>query len=214
MKKTLLLLAAVILGAMMVSCEKDKADEPDAIDMGLSVKWASCNLGASDPLEYGDYYSWGDIKTKETYGDAPPDYTYSANPDNLTTAKRDPAKKKLGGKWRMPTKEEIAELVDPANCKIEKKTNEDGIYCVITSLKTNNSITLPAASLKVEEGVPVEPGVFGVYWSSNPYPGEGGINGAAYALYFGVDDDTNKFTCILSNADRFMGIPIRPVCKN
>lgn len=188
------------------------ASSTKAVDMGLSVKWGSCNLGASKPLDYGNFYSWGEMSTKKTYGDAD-DYTYSENPANLTTAGRDVAKKVLGGKWRMPTKAELEELIAPANCKVEKKTGDDGIYCVITSRKTGNSIMLPAASLKEEEGEPIDPGVFGVYWSSNPDPEKSGHDGAAYILDFEVDKETGKFVCCVSTGDRFYGMPIRPVCE-
>ena len=59
---------------------------PKVVDLGLSVGWASCNVGATSPEEFGDHYAWGEVEPKEYYG----------------------------WEWRMPTKEEMEELI--ANC--------------------------------------------------------------------------------------------------
>jgi hypothetical protein len=75
------------------------------------VKWASCNVGASNPEEYGGYYGWADptgTKTSTNVDDYP-----SANPpSNISGTEYDIARAKWGGNWRLPTKAEVQELID------------------------------------------------------------------------------------------------------
>jgi hypothetical protein len=101
-----------------------------AVDLGLSVKWASCNVGATFPEDFGDYFAWGEAETKEEFdtfdgnykwgnldhGDPPIKYNLT---DGLTTLlpEDDAAQVHWGGKWRMPSLDEIQELVD--NCTFE-----------------------------------------------------------------------------------------------
>ena len=104
------------------------------VDLGLSVLWADCNIGASSPEEYGNYYAYGEVTTKEMY--SPDNYLYGEYDDNkgvftdLTRKKMpysicntqyDIAHTIWGGSWRMPTKSEVKELFD--SCKIEKEGN-------------------------------------------------------------------------------------------
>lgn len=76
--KRLVLFLLLGLGGVLFSCQKDNPDDiaapvvndtkMEAVDLGLNVKWASSNLGASSPEDYGDYYAWGETETKEKYG--------------------------------------------------------------------------------------------------------------------------------------------------
>ena len=138
---------------------------PEAIDLGLSVLWSDTYLGASTPLEFGDYYAWGELKTKEVYDwsnykfarpsdDDPNKYLLTKycihesywggvgpmdNKKHLD-AEDDVAKAKLGGKWRMPTIDEVKELC--ANCTWELKDIND-VKCLIGTSKLNGkTITL------------------------------------------------------------------------
>ena len=95
-----------------------------AVDLGLSVKWASCNLGAQDSLETGDTYAWGHLKSFGTrYNLSPEDYLYYSVADakyidigdSISGTEYDVAHNKLGGKWRMPTKMEVEELMQECN---------------------------------------------------------------------------------------------------
>lgn len=126
MKKTLCFLVNILSGLVGLS-----AQEP--VDLGLSVKWASCNLGASRPEKYGNYYAWGETRTKwyydwETYKwcvrvfDRLTKYNFDEHygrVDNKQTleAADDAARVKWGGAWRMPTVDELRELI--ADCTWE-----------------------------------------------------------------------------------------------
>ena len=99
-----------------------KHPEPEKIDLGVGVEWASFNISANTPANYGKYYSWGEIKTKSFY--AWESYQWSADgtetnitkynsSDNLyrLTPDDDVVSQELGGSWRMPTAEEFDRLV-------------------------------------------------------------------------------------------------------
>ena len=85
------------------------------VDLGLSVKWATCNLGAQNLWETGNYYAWGDTKpyTEWTYAN----YGFSfvpCSPDYVLDAQWDAVTANWGTSWRTPTKEEIDELINTA----------------------------------------------------------------------------------------------------
>ena len=136
--------------------------EGDLIDMGLSVKWGSRNVGASDPGKDGDYFAWGETQTKETF--LPDNYLYNETPTQLPLT-ADAASVNLGGSWRMPTKEEYEEIINGANT-----LHETGVYngrygYMYISRKNGNRIFFPCSGWKNEEGVgPV--GTSGEYWTS------------------------------------------------
>ena len=103
--------------------------QPEAVDLGLSVKWATFNVGASYPEQFGGYFAWGETELKTTYdwstykyGNGSTNLTkYNTNissgtVDNKTTLdpSDDVARQKWGGSWRMPTYEEFRELL--SNC--------------------------------------------------------------------------------------------------
>lgn len=134
----------------------------DAVDLGLSVKWAAYNVGATAPEEYGSYFAWGETKEKSDYSpetykwgvyvaDAFPlfgmtKYTGDAEGgDGLKNLlpEDDAATVNWGAKWRMPTIEEIVELFDEKKCEIGWDADKKGY--TIKSLTTGNSIFLPAA---------------------------------------------------------------------
>ena len=104
----------------------NKVQTHQAIDLGLpsGTKWASCNIGANKPEEYGDYFSWGETTTKKEY--TKNNYLYYKNGKylnigaDISGTQYDVARAKWGGKWRIPTKDEVEELVD--NCKYEWTT--------------------------------------------------------------------------------------------
>lgn len=127
------------------------------VDLGLSVMWASCNVGAKSPEEMGDSYSWGGTKA---YINAPFEYEenypwknengytkYNSNPeegivDNKTKLdlEDDAAHVKMGGKWRLPSENEIRELVE--NCIITITTKE-GVEGLVFTAQNGNSIFIP-----------------------------------------------------------------------
>ncbi|MDY4512770.1 MAG: hypothetical protein SPE10_04900, partial [Paludibacteraceae bacterium] len=108
----------------------DPANGHEYVDLGLSVKWATCNVGASKPEEYGNYYAWGETTTKSTYnwstykwcnGSKTTLTKYNTSSsygtvDNKTVLELadDAARANWGGAWRMPTDAEWTELRE--NC--------------------------------------------------------------------------------------------------
>ena len=167
--------------------------EPSLVDLGLSVKWASCNLGASKPTEYGGYYQWAgtkDVSDTSIYLDWSncPYHTgssyssgwtkYNMIPswgtvDNKTVLEPmdDVASVALGGKWRIPTDEEWTELRNTNNCSWTW-TAIDGVNGYKVQSKkpgyTDNWIFLPAAGWRDLDYL-YDVGSRGDYWSSSLY---------------------------------------------
>lgn len=153
---------------------------PEAVDLGLSVKWASFNLGATAPEGYGDYYAWGEIETKSNYswetykwcnGTAESlSFTkYNTRSDLGTVDNKtvldpedDVAHVALGGSWRMPTNAEWTELRE--NCTWTSTTQSEVIGYKVTG-PNGNSIFLPAAGEMTDSNLG-KAGTFGLYWSS------------------------------------------------
>ena len=195
---------------------------PEAVDLGLTVKWASFNLGASSPEEYGDYYAWGETETKTNFSWA----TYKwcngtetsltkyntlsdyGSVDNKVTLdmEDDAAHVNLGGDWRMPTHSEIDDLIK--NCSAVW-TTENGIEGYrFTSKKagyTNKSIFFPAAGGFWNASVN-QVGNRGIYRSSSLNVINGNEPTSAICFCYYPDDIYwNGFA-------RWVGFPIRPVC--
>ena len=162
---------------------------PSAVDLGLSVKWASFNLGARSQEEYGDYYAWGETEPRLSVSD----YTWEnykwcngtshtltryntlsdfGTVDNKTSFKDyyyydDPARKYLGVKWRTPTKAECEELIE--NCNITNATINGVSGIKLTSKKsgyTSKWIFFPLGGCK-GDGNYVQEGEVGDYWTSS-----------------------------------------------
>lgn len=196
------------------SCSSDDDDDtPDtpggggdsvyqAVDLGLSVKWASCNVGASSPEGYGDYFAWGETDEKSDYDlDT---YKYYQNGEyvdigtNISGTKYDVARAKWGGKWRMPTRAEIEELCDECTWVWTTYNSINGIK--VTG-PNGNSIFLPAAGGR--DGTDVDyRGYYGYYWSGSLDEG----NGSAWGLGFSGDGYSGS-------DDRCYGLSVRPVAE-
>ena len=140
---------------------------PEAVDLGLSVKWASYNLGASQPQELGYYYAWGETSTKDSFhtsnykfypnGDGnliskyvvPNEYGYNdhGTPDynNILDPEDDAASVALGEGWRIPTIDEFQELLDNCSFTLEERNGVNG-YRVTSNVDgyTSQSIFLPS----------------------------------------------------------------------
>lgn len=150
---------------------KDLKKEQTAVDLGLSVKWGSCNIGASSPVEYGDYYAWGEIEPKEDYswdsykwGRRTKMTKYNSQ-DKKTILEQadDVAHLKLGGKWRMPTIYEFDELLTKCTFWIMKK---NGKWAYLVEGPSGNVIVLPAAGGRNGSSLSAA-GSFGYYWSAS-----------------------------------------------
>ena len=188
-----------------------------AIDLGLSVKWASCNVGATTPEEYGGYYAWGETEEKsyyewDTYKYCNGSYTsitkyctnsYYGTVDNKTTLEPcdDVASVKWGGNWRMPTRAEQDELRN--SCTWEW-TTLDGVKGYRVTGPNGNSIFLPAAGYRHGTGVSFR-GSDGNFWSSS--------FDSIYcfdACYLYWYDSGNSIW--YSYGHRCVGHSVRPVC--
>lgn len=161
--------------------EEDKPTPGEMIDLGLSVKWASHNVGASSPDGFGGYYAWGETEEKSDYDlDT---YKYYQNRSivnigsNISGTQYDVAHVKWGGSWRMPTLDEIRELVE--NCSW-KWTTYNGVKGQLVTGPNGNSIFLPAAGTRVGTSV-LGVGDNGYYWSARQ---DGSNSYLAYNLFF------------------------------
>ncbi len=177
-----------------------KFSKPEAIDLGLSVKWASCNVGASNPEDYGGYYAWGEIERKDSYKKEDYLYYYGDFVDigsNISGTKYDVAHVKWGGDWRMPTIAELQELLD--NCDWTW-TIQNGVNGYKVTASNGNSIFLPATGYRYSTDI-IDRGSYGCYWSSLS------DGSTAYCLRF------NPFSYKDSNSNRNNGLCVRPVTK-
>ena len=192
---------------------------PEYVDLGLpsGIKWATCNVGATTPEGYGDYFAWGETQPKDYYDWSTYKYCNGSSTtmtkycidssygtvDNKTVLELedDAAHVNWGGNWRMPTKAEQEELIDTNNCTW-KWTTQNGVegYKVI-SKKNGNSIFLPAAGCRNGDDL-VTAGSNGFYWSSSLYTGGSDY---AFGVYFSSNVNLNRFS-------RFGGASVRAVC--
>jgi hypothetical protein len=191
MKRILTIIAVVAIGLVFfTSCETSieengvgKHKGHEYVDLGLpsGLKWATCNIGADSPEEYGDYFAWGEVAPKEYYDWSR--YKYGLDADQLTKycnssdygkdgfiddktvleLKDDAATANWGGKWRMPTLEEQEELRD--NCTWTQ-TLQNGVDGYKVTGPNGNSIFLPFAGY-MDGGVLYLAGELGGYWSSS-----------------------------------------------
>ena len=180
------------------------------VDLGLpsGLKWATCNVGASNPEDYGLYFAWGETTgyTAEQVTSGvrvfnSVSYTASAISTNLKP-EQDAAHVNLGGNWRMPTRAEYKELIDNCNCAWTDDYNGTGMGgCIFTSKVNGNSVFFPAAGYCGNSGMN-DVGLDGYYWSAS-------WDSSSYAglccLSFGSPD--------LFRNNRYYGYPVRGVFK-
>ena len=170
------------------------------VDLGLSVKWATCNVGASKPEDYGNYYAWGETGTKSSY-------TYDNSKtygkqmyDIKGNSQYDAARANWGGTWRLPTKAELEELNNKCTWKWTTQNGVNG-YKVVGP--NGNSIFLPAAGFRGRSSL-YNAGECGYYWSSTPYKSG---SYSAYSLDFGSSAH------YVSSSLRDSGHSVRPVSE-
>ena len=181
---------------------------PEAVDLGLSVKWATFNVGASKPEDYGDYFAWGETEPKEEYSWATYKWydgttnniTKYNKTDSLTTLEPedDAAHVHWGDKWRMPTKEELQELID--SCQWERTTVNEVRGNTVTG-PNGNSIFIPlAGSYNSFDNQLHSIGTTGWLYSSTR---SGGTNAVEINMGYGGATATSCSKCL--------GLNIRPV---
>lgn len=234
MKKLFLFSFGVVtaLSLFFVSCDNGDNDNYtgdddnstpttyEAVDLGLpsGLKWASCNIGATAPEEYGSYFAWGETEEKTIYewenykysGDTPSSMFKYCTSDSygicdgkdVLDPEDDVARAEWGGDWRMPTNKEQLELVD--NCDWEWTARNGVNGFVVKSRVNNNSIFIPAAGYYSGDELYML-GKAGTYLSCDL---RAGIDRAAFVLYF-YSGGPSAYT----SRDRCDGNPVRPVCK-
>lgn len=221
MKRILQLFVTMLLLLVMISCNNG-GKEPvgpfevnghEYVDLGLSVKWATCNIGAEYPEEYGDYFAWGDVVEGdgiissykwlvndeirmyskywiEDYGSA--DNKYMLEPID------DVANQKWGADWRMPTSKEVEELL--TRCKWYLVELEDVMGYKVKG-PNGNSIFLPLAGA-IYKGDEYFVGAGGFYWSSSLYTED-----SLLSCFLGCDTERQS----IAYAERYVAQSVRPV---
>lgn len=206
---------------IFVSCKKNNVEPSgygthEYVELGLpsGTLWATCNIGAESPEDYGDYFAWGETTPKDNYdwstykwcnGSYNTITKYNINPtfgavDNKTILELsdDAAHVNWGGNWRIPTKDEMYELIKNCTweCAIKKGVNGRNVIG-----PNGNSIFLPAGGY-CTLGCSV--GLDGYYWTSSLYAEDS--SGASNLLFYsdGVFLNSMSFT-------RTLGQFVRPV---
>lgn len=170
-------------------------------DLGLpsGLKWATCNVGANNPEDYGRYYAWIEKETKEAYTE-----------DNCTTygtqngvisgnADYDVARASRGGSWRIPTKDEFLELLRYCTWTWFERSDKKCGY-IVTGPNGNN-IFIPAAGYRLGASF-LDEKTGGYYWSASPDEGTENFSSSLYI---------NANTHSMGYSDRSVGFTIRPV---
>lgn len=196
--------------------------QPKAIDLGLSVKWGSKNVGASSPEDYGQYFSWGETEPKTSffwdnyiwgtgtysnftkYYDG--DYTSLASADQVPSIR-------YTSKWRMPTCIQIKELIDNCTWKETTLNGVDGYE--VKSNKNSNSIFIPKSGSFRNSASLSFAGYEACLWGSTYCCS---YYSAPRYSYLGIDVENPAYAHIIdcdnvrvTYLDRWWGIPIRPV---
>lgn len=198
------------------------------VDLGLSVKWATCNVGASSPEDHGYYFAWGDSEVKESYTWATYKHTtegYNSSDgigkyqitdfcksgvwyqngtfvgDNISILdlEDDMAADAWGDGWRLPSKAEMNELLKMCRWSL---TTMNGVRGYIVE-RNGKSIFLPLAG--VRSGInQYGYGDYGYYWTNTL---TASYTESAYSLYLENGDQSCGFD------QRFFGLTVRPVCE-
>lgn len=195
-----------------------KINDHEYIDLGLSVMWAACNIGANTPAETGDYYAWGETSPKSSYSHSnyvhgKQDFFYKYVPYNqlglswdydpdgrlVLEFQDDAASVNWGQPWRMPTQAEIEELA--TRCT-HTWTSRDGHDGMLFTGPNGNSIFMPACGIYKSSNLN-DYGTKGFYWSSTL---KSEAPNCAYRMFFDINEVGAKYW-----HGRFYGYTVRPV---
>ena len=206
--------AAAIATTLCVNAET--INNHEYVDLGLpsGLRWATTNVGATNPEDYGNYYAWGETAIKTTYDWSTYTLANGSNStltkycnsssygtvDNRTTleAADNAATQNWGGNWRMPTIDEWQELIDNCTWTWATQNSVNGYEVKATN---GNSIFLPAAGCRYV-GELYHAGSYGCYWSSSLYTNN---PGNAQYVHFG------SFYRRTDYNPRYYGQSVRPV---
>ena len=165
------------------------------VDLEVSCKWAACNLGATVPEGYGDYYAWGETETRTFFYSSNYSYYRENIGTDISDTNYDAAKKVLGSPWRMPTGTEFQELLD--KCFWKEITYKNTTGYLVTG-KNGNAIFLPKTGYKEDNSTRSGYAI----WTSTYYNYSSSY-ATSYAKYWAGST--------LSYTFRYYGLTIRPV---
>ena len=204
--------------------ENDPYNGHEYVDLGLpsGLKWATCNVGATTPEEYGDYFAWGETEPKDNYdwstykycnGSSSTMTKYCTNSDYGTVDNKtvleledDAAYVNWGGNWRMPTYDELSELKNTNNCTWTWTTQNGVKGYKVTSKVNGNSIFLPAAGYRYDGGGLYDAGSYGSYWSSSLRTNSSSNSNARNVYFY-------SSSVHLYGSYRYGGRSVRAVCE-
>ena len=179
-------------------------DGHEYVDLGLSVLWATCNIGASSPDDYGRYFAWGETEPKDEYTKE----NYLGQGKTRLGPDDDPAQVHWGDRWRMPTRSELDELIHQCDWDVHWRSGEKP-YCQVTSKRNGNSLILPRGGYRDVKGLH-EGDVKGHFWLNSSLD-EGACNAPCLSV-----DYCHSWECDMiehGHLSRYLGVPVRPVAK-
>ncbi len=230
MRKTLKFVAALGLFLSATGCvnndqKKEKESEEslstkcESVDLGLTsgTKWATCNVGATAPEKYGEYFAWGETESKDVYSDTTYAYYIVADSEaadsslkktwkfigaDIAGTEYDAATANMGDTWKMPSEAQCKELVSECEWSWTELNGVNG-YSVVG--KNGNSIFLPASGVKGASDV-VNNDKIGGFWSSTLMEADSLGDFALSVYYYSESHSVDK-------GGRWIGRTIRPVEK-
>ena len=196
-----------------------KSDEHEWVDLGLpsGTLWATCNIGANNPEEYGNYFAWGETEPKDEYSwstymycngpykltkyCASSDFGYNGFTDTLTELlpEDDAATANWGSGWQMPSIDQIKELL---NNTTTTWTTQNGVNGRLFTASNGNSIFLPAAGEMCYGSEDDYTGSTGTYWSRSLR-----MISSSHADKLNFYPDYIR----VGNSTRYCGLSVRPV---
>ena len=227
MKRFTKTIAALMLTTALflaLACTKDNGNGTynghNYVDLGLpsGTLWATCNVGAENPEDFGDYFAWGETQVKYNYDwityrygslnhltkyCSSPSYGYNDFTDNLTTLqpKDDAAKANWGRGWRMPTDSDWLELYQNTT---NTWTTQNGVKGCLFTATNGASIFLPATGYRQNRNL-YAAGGYGCYWSRSL---DSDLPSGAWYFHFSMNG------CTITNDIRSKGISVRPIREN
>ena len=172
------------------------------VDLGLSVKWSTHNVGAEGPSDNGDFFAWGETSTKLVYAKHNGCEVVGWREEDYADITYIDVAHALWGKfWRLPTMEEMQELIDNCDWVWSQQGGHSGYK--VTSKKNGRCIFLPAAGRRYESELE-DAGEEGYYWTSTPFDRR---KANAYRLFFNFH--SHYVSCADGNC--YQGFSVRPV---
>lgn len=196
-----------VIGFTSIFPKTENVNGKECTDLGLSVKWAICNIGARSPEGYGGYFAWGEIEEKDIYSWNTYKYCSGSSStcenigDNIGGTQYDVAQAVWGNPWTMPTKEEIKELLTKCDWVW---TAENGIKGFKVFGDNGNYIFLPAAGLKSNSLNSNE--TYGFYRTATQYKDK--TSSEVWELSFSSSKKS------ANHSSKYYGESVRAVCKH